>query len=536
MTVYQEFCNTVKRFPRNPFLHIPSLASEPYADGPIDYSYEEMLSEADRIATTYKTAGYRNGDRIGLVLDNRAEAFIHFLALNSLGISAVPINSGFMPAEILYVVKHGDVLLVVSLPEYLESIQSAIGDIPVVSSKDFFDIPAASQAGRPYSPADHTTEAAMLYTSGTTGKPKGCMLSNEYFLIFGRWYASLGGLVDIENGCERLLTPLPLVHMNALVVSFTTMIVTGGCLIQLDRFHASTWWQVVRESGATALHYLGVMPAILLNLPETEDDDIGHQIKFGFGAGCDPRHHARFEKRFGFPLVEGWAMTESGAGGALHCQNEPRHVGTRCFGRATDGVDARLIDDKGNDVKPGQPGELLVRATGDDPRRGFFSGYYKNEEETRAIWEGGWLHTGDIARQGEDGSYHFVDRKKNVIRRSGENIAAVEVESVLFDVSPVVNAGVAPVPDEIRGDEVMACIVLDPDMEPGEATAREIFHFCMERMAYYKVPGYITFQKRLPLTPTGKVQRGELKALCRDLLERGECHDLRNLKRRPKRA
>jgi acyl-CoA synthetase (AMP-forming)/AMP-acid ligase II len=360
------------------------------------------------------------------------------------------------------------------------------------------------------------------------------MLSNEYFLRFGDWYASLAGMVTLQPGKERLLTPLPLVHVNALAVSLMVMIKTGGCLIQLDRFHPKTFWQVVRDSRATALHYLGVMPAILLNFDETDEDNIGVQVKFGFGSGSDPKHQGRFEKRFGFPLVEGWAQTECGAGGALHCQDEPRHVGTRCFGRVTKDVEVRLVDEQGNDVAQGLPGEVLVRAAGSNPRRGFFSGYYKNEEESQKVWEGGWLHTGDVAKQSEDGSFHFVDRKKNVIRRSGENIAAVEVEGVMFQSIAVANGGVAPVPDEIRGDEVMAIVILNEGYEPTETTAREIFDFCMEKLMYYKVPGYIAFKESLPLTATEKVQRAELKILCRELVEQGDCFDLRDYKKRPK--
>jgi acyl-CoA synthetase (AMP-forming)/AMP-acid ligase II len=536
LTVYQEFCNTVGDYSSNPFLHIPALATKSYASGPVDYSYEVMLSEVKAVAQVYRDAHYGAGHRVGLVLDNRADAIIHFLALNSLGVSIVPINSGFTTAEIHYVIEHSDLLIVVSLPEYIDAIRDASGSIEVVSSVVFSEVVNAPNSDIEKREPSESTEAAILYTSGTTGKPKGCMLSNEYFLEFGHWYASLGGLCTMERGKERLITPLPLVHMNALAVSLMATIVTGGCLIQLDRFHPSTWWQTVRESKATALHYLGVMPAILLNFPDSPKDDLGYQIKFGFGAGSDPKHQARFEKRFGFPLVEGWAMTECGAGGGLHCQNEPRHVGTRCFGRVTDKVEARLIDDGGKDVEQGLPGELLVRARGENSHRGFFSGYYKNGEETKVVWEGGWLHTGDVARQGEDGSYHFVDRKKNVIRRSGENIAAVEVEGVMLQAPQVDNTAVAPVPDEMRGDEVMACVVLKRGCSPSEETAREIFDFCMERLSYYKVPGYIAFQQVLPMTATEKIQRSELKALCNELVDLGECFDLRDMKKRSKRV
>ena len=202
---------------------------------------------------------------------------------------------------------------------------------------------------------EFSTECALLYTSGSTGKPKGCVLDNDYFIQQGLWYRSLDGHISLQEGAERLLTPLPLSHMNAMSVSTIVMLMTGGCLIQLDRFHPSTWWRSVRDSQATALHYLGVLPAILLALPEDEADDFSDQIRFGFGAGVNPAHHARFEKRFGFPLIEAWAMTECGAGGAIIANNEPRHVGQCCFGKPLPIIEWQLVDEAKQPVYKGVP-------------------------------------------------------------------------------------------------------------------------------------------------------------------------------------
>ena len=377
----------------------------------------------------------------------------------------------------------------------------------------------------------------MLYTSGTTGTPKGCMLNNEYFTCMGEWYANIDGYCRLAYAEERMLTPLPLVHMNALC-SMMAMIMSGGCIIQLDRFHASSWWETVRESRATCLHYLGVIPAILLNQPETAHDNMGRQIKFGFGAGVDPKHLQRFEQRFGFPLVEGWAMTETGTYVCITANKEPRHIGTRCIGKAPDVIEYRLVDEEGNNVAEGEPGELLIRASGDNPRKGFFSGYYKNPEETAKVWEGGYFHTGDVVRISADGSFHFVDRRKNIIRRSGENIAAVEVENVLFQHPLVANCAVAPVYDETRGEEVGVCVILDTSSEEytGSETelAETLFAFCAERLIYYKVPAWYLFVAELPMTASQKLQRGEIKALVNKLVEEGRCIDLRERKRRKK--
>jgi acyl-coenzyme A synthetase/AMP-(fatty) acid ligase len=386
------------------------------------------------------------------------------------------------------------------------------------------------KSGRP----DSDAECGLLYTSGTTGRPKGCVLPNEYFINAGHWYTSVGHLMALQQGVERMLTPLPFFHMNAMACSTLAMITCGGCLIPLDRFHPKTWWASVRESRATVFHYLGVMPAMLMGAPESVDDKC-HHVKFGFGAGVDRRLHATFEARFGVPLIEGWAMTETGNGVVLVAADEPRHVGTNSCGRPSPEIELRVVDEDGKDVDVDVSGELLVRRAGPNPRFGFFREYLKDPDATAEAWTGGWFHSGDVVRRGADGTIHFVDRKKNVIRRSGENISAVEVESVLMQHPAVKQVAVAATPDPIRGDEVIACIV--PHVAPAtrramEQTAAEIVSWCLDRLAYYKAPGYVAFVTALPLTSTQKVQRGQLKELVRSIAATPDCIDTRTMKKR----
>ena len=541
-TVYAEFLKTVGKVSAQAFLHIPRQASREYCPAAIDYTYAQALQAVNTLSEQYAGAGYGYGQRVAVMLDNRAEFFLHFLALNKLGASVVPVNSGFLPREIAYVINHSDACLVLCLPRYREKVQTALAGrdtaMPIADTESMSQLPSCASAPATGTP-DRETEVAVLYTSGTTGTPKGCMLNNEYFTCMGQWYADIDGYCRLTYGEERMLTPLPLVHMNALC-SMMAMIMSGGCIIQLDRFHASTWWETVREANATCLHYLGVIPAILLNQPETAGDNLGQQVKFGFGAGVDPKHLQRFEQRFGFPLVEGWAMTETGTYVCITANKEPRHIGTRCIGKAPDVIEYRLVDEEGNDVGAGAPGELLIRARGDNPRKGFFSGYYKNPEETAKVWEGGYFHTGDVVRISEDGSFHFVDRRKNIIRRSGENIAAVEVENVLFQHPAVANCAVTPIYDETRGEEVGVCIILNetavPEQASMETTAGILYDFCNERLIYYKVPAYFLFVTELPMTASQKLQRGEIKALAGRLVEEGHCIDLRERKRKRKDA
>ena len=534
-SVYEAFCHSVRLYGDRPLLHIPAVASRTYADSSIDYSYEEMAKAVGAQKAAYAAAGYGRGHRVALLLENRAEFFVHWFALNGLGASVVPVNGEMTTDEIGWLLGHSESCLAVVLPEQVAAIETAIAAVdlglPVVDVSANTPLPPSASPAEQKAP-DAETECALLYTSGSTGKPKGCVLSNEYYLVCGEWYRGIGGLCSVEEGVERLLTPLPLVHMNAMACSSMVMLLTGGCIIQLDRFHPSSWWQTVRDSAATIIHYLGVMPAIFLNMPE-DPDDTNHRVKFGFGAGVNPRHHAPFEKRFDIPLIEGWAMTETGCSCAIVASREPRHVGTSCFGWPSESTETKLVDEAGKEVPKGESGELLVRVRGDNPRRGFFTEYLKDPKATAEAWEGGYLHTGDVVREGEDGQLHFVDRRKNVIRRSGENISALEVEATLSEHPLVAQVAVAPVPDEIRGDEVMSAIILQEGARADDETADEIFQHCYDALLYFKAPGYVAFLEELPLTASQKPKRAELKTLCRTLVEQGKCFDLRSLKRRP---
>jgi acyl-CoA synthetase (AMP-forming)/AMP-acid ligase II len=536
-TVYQAFAEHARRQPASEFLCIEPVTAEAYGIAPGTLRYGEVLAQVDALRERYAAAGYGHGHRAGLLLDNRPAFFLHWFALNALGVSVVPINAELRSAELRYLLAHSELCLAISLTEHIDSLREAADPaaVPVLLPPDHDGPvpPAPRPAPNADEPISRASECALLYTSGTTGQPKGCVLSNDYYLLAGEWYARIGGLCALREGQERLVTPLPLTHMNAMAYSAMAMVVTGGCLVQLDRFHPGSWWRTVRDTRATVVHYLGVMPAMLLGAaPSSTDRE--HAVRFGFGAGVDRRQQAAFEQRFGFPLLEAWAMTETGAGAVIIANHEPRRVGQSCFGRAEAAVQWRLVGEVGSDVPTGQPGELWVRASGRDPKRGFFTEYLKDPEATAEAWDQGWFHTGDLVRADADGQMYFVDRKKNVIRRSGENISAVEVESVLAQHPRVAAVAVAAAPDAVRGDEVLACVVRrDPVPEEDlQSLAAQITQHALRQLAYYKAPGYVAFVDALPLTPSQKVQRAQLKALAARLPGQAHCVDTRVLKRR----
>ena len=529
---------SARRFPNHDALHIPLSACKHYSSQEITLSYDELERAISQATELWRQTGVTG--RVALILENRPEFFIHWLALNALGISVIPINHEMPDAEIPYYLEHGEAIAVLTLESHRTRLVNVVDAlttaIPVITQEQISALDLGDVAAMPDSLADINRECALLYTSGSTGKPKGCLLNNDYFIQQGIWYQSLGGHIALREGCERLLTPLPLSHMNAMSVSTMAMFMTGGCLIQLDRFHPGTWWQSLRESKATALHYLGVLPAILLALPEDAQDDFSTQIRFGFGAGVNPAHHERFEKRFGFPLVEAWAMTECGAGGAIIASEDPRHVGHCCFGKPLPAIEWQLVDERKQPVANGEPGELRVRARGTDTQKGYFSGYLKNPEATAEIWADGWLNTGDVVVELEDGNLAFVDRRKNIIRRSGENISALEIEAALGDHPAIKSAIATAVPDEMRGDEVALCVILNNSVDSSLETARSIQKIALEKLVYFKAPGWILFAEALPVTAANKPKRADIKQFAKTRVANSDAYDLRAYKTRKKLA
>ncbi|MBH1973861.1 MAG: AMP-binding protein [Rhodobacteraceae bacterium] len=528
-TIHGLFATAAARWPDRPMLNVTPGTGQVYGIAAGEISYADAALRVDSLARAFQRLGFGSGMRIALLMENRPDFFLYFLALNRLGASVVPINPDLRAAELTYLIGHAEPAAVLAIPARVADLSAAVAAAhlvcPVASSVGGLVSPRANAIVAHRNPDPTEREAAVLYTSGTTGQPKGCVLANSYFLEVARWYANLGGIGQLTTKGERMLTPLPIFHMNAMAYSFMAMLAVGGCLTALDRFHPKTWWADVAASGATCLHYLGVMPSILMALPETPQDR-AHTARFGFGAGVDPNLQAAFEARFGFPLVEGWAMTETGAGAVIAANRPDRLIGCACLGRPGPELEVRIEDSEG---QAAAQGELLVRRAGPNPRLGFFTEYYKDPQATAEAWAGGWLHTGDIVRQDASGNLFFVDRKKNVIRRSGENIAAVEVESILRSHPEVLAAGVAAVPDALRGDEVFACLRV---ATPRPGLAEDIASWALAQMAYYKVPAYIAFVEALPLTATQKIQRAELKTLALALLSDPATVATGHLKRR----
>jgi acyl-CoA synthetase (AMP-forming)/AMP-acid ligase II len=329
-TVFAVFMATAERWPDHAFLCAPPAPNRAYHPAGVELTYGQTRNAVLAVRERYAAAGYGHGHRVALLMENRPEFFSHYLALNALGCAIVPINPDYRHDEMLYQMDHSEAELAVVVSRRLADLEAVAHDrakpLPVVDAeRPLADLPKPATARRAGAPALES-ECSLLYTSGTTGRPKGCILTNLYSLTSGAWYRDLGGRLAIEHGRERIINPLPLFHMNSQVLTATCMMLTANCLVLPERFSPTRWWADVVNSGATAIHYLGGMPPLLLNQPVTADKR-AHRVKFGLGAGIEPALHAEFEKRFGFPLVEVWGMTETGR--ILSDNVQPRRISTR---------------------------------------------------------------------------------------------------------------------------------------------------------------------------------------------------------------
>lgn len=535
-TAYDAFLATAEDYPEKSFLCVPDGTPEERKAQVrfTEYDFKTVRERVESFRDLFSRSGIGHGHRVALLLGNRAEYIFCFFALNSLGAWAVPVNPENTAEEMLYQISHSDIDIGITTNARLADFESVVkrfnADVAVYAIENLPDTltvrPRDLEPGAP----DRSTIAAVLYTSGTTGKPKGCLISNLYCLNAGAWYLTRGGHQSIEFGEGRLFNPFPVHHMNAGVVSLLAMVFSASCLILWDRFHPKTWWRDVVATRASAMHYMGLIPPVLVK-QDPVPDERRHQIKFAFGAGVDPDIHVEFEERFGIPLIEVFGMTETGR--TISNSIEPRYINTRAFGRPGDGLEAMIADDSDNPLPVDTPGNLLLRFAGPNPRYGFFSGYLNDEKATEDAWRGGWFHTGDICRQSADGMLYFVDRKKNIIRRSGENIAAAEVEAAIAAHPSVNTVACLPTPDDMRDEEVMACVVLQPGVASDRNTAESIFEHCYKQISYFKTPGWIVFRDELPTTYTAKIQKSLIFAPGEEPTATPRSFDFRDRKRRP---
>jgi crotonobetaine/carnitine-CoA ligase len=340
----------------------------------------------------------------------------------------------------------------------------------------------------------------MLFTSGTTAAPKGVLLTHANWL----WSGERATHMLMTDPTDRFLTVLPAFHVNAQSTTLLAALTVGARAIFVEEYHATQYWGQVRRHGATRISLVAMLVRTLLAQPATYEDRDHALRTVIYSINIPTEEKERFETRFGVRLQNAYGLTEAMTTVAIAPLYGPRRWPS--IGRPAIDREVRIVDEEGQAVPMGETGEILVKGI---PGRTLMKGYYKDGTATEAALEGGWLHTGDNGRFDEKGYLYFVDRKKDVIKRGGENVSATEVESVLAEHPGIAAAAVIGIPDAIRDEAVMAFVV----PEQGCAlTAEQVAAYCSQRLARFKVPTIIEFRDELPQTSIGKVEKKRLRA------------------------
>lgn len=478
------------------------------------YTYHDMNRYADRCANAFLRQGVEKGDKISIMLPNCPEYIWIWWGSAKIGAVEVPINTSYKGEFLRHLVDQSDSKILFLDHDYLDRLKliednlkklkkvvvlggltkedAHASTIPLMSWEDFFDAPETPVDIKIY-PHDPQN---IIYTSGTTGLSKGALGPHKFWIVVAEQLLPLreGGRDDI------FYTFLPLYHMNGQCLTTITALLAEGQMVLSDKFSASRFWDEIKKYQATQFNYLGAVIPILEKQPE-RPDDIDNTIKIAFGAGCPQAVMERFEKRFGCKCMEGFGMTEIGI--PVHTTLTDRRPGS--CGKPLPIYEIKLVDDEDNEVPPGVPGEIIFR-----PKEPFtmMLGYYNMPDKTLETYRNLWFHTGDLAKRDEDGYLYFEDRKKDSLRRRGENISSFEVERAINAHPKVLESAAVAVRAEMPEDEVKICVVL----KPGETLApEELIAFAAERMPYFAVPRFVEFMDALPKTPTERVQKYLLK-------------------------
>jgi crotonobetaine/carnitine-CoA ligase len=486
-----------------------ALGERPYMSvGETSRTFVGMRDAVARTAGSFAAAGVTRGDRVAIISENRRELVDAWFACAWLGASLVPLNTATRGPQLEHVLANsGPRVLAVqaelfrhldfvdSLPPELDRIWLLGGERTSWRGIAVDVFPEAGDAIPPVRVEPGET-VSILYTSGTTGPSKGVMCPQAQFYWWARGTAAmLGGLSEDDV----LYTCLPLFHTNALNACIQALI--HGCRIVVGpRFSASAFWSRVAEADATVTYLLGAMVSILAKQPHSPADT-AHRVRVALAPATPAELHEVFRERFGVTIRDGFGMTETNA--VIGARDGRQHPGTMGF--VMPGYEAKILDELDEEVPDGTPGELALRA---DQPFAFATGYWRMPEKTVEAWRNLWFHTGDRAVRDADGSFRFLDRMKDAIRRRGENISAWEVEQVLVSHPDVAAAAVVPVPSELGEDEVMAFVVPRGGALP---QPEDVIRHCEPRLAYFAVPRYLEFVDELPLTENGKVRKFVLR-------------------------
>jgi long-chain acyl-CoA synthetase len=498
------------RQPRVPFL----LAPEPGTS--IDYA--TLRASCRAFSALLAARGIDPGATVSFMLENGASATTIFLGAMYGGYVVSPINLHAQDAQLEYTLAHSDTRAVFATAKNrarLEAIGAKGGaqfDVFEIDA-DGVELSAAasdSKRARAAVARDHDAgsiipgqPAMLMYTSGTTGVPKGALLSHPNMLSAGHAVAQSLALTP----ADRVLSSLPLYHINGQCIATVAPLVSGGSIVMPHRFSASRWWPLVEQYRPTWLNMVPTIIAYLLNGAQLSPGQAiaCRSVRFGRSASAPlpPEQHRAFEERFGISVIEAMGLTEC----ASVAFSNPLERSARKYGSPGKplGVEARVVDPQGKTLGPGERGEIELRGAN------VMLGYYKAQDATAgALRGGGWLATGDLGYRDADGYYFITGRLKELIIKGGENIAPREIDEALLSHPAVLEAAAVGVPDPAYGQEILACVVVKPGTT---CTEDDLRAHCLRTLGRYKTPRYLRLVAQLPKGPSGKVQRLKLVEL-----------------------
>ena len=458
-------------------------------DSQVELTYAEVARRVDAVAGQFAAAGVRRGDVVAVMLPNRVELLLALLAAWRLGAAVTPVNPVFTPNEAGYqIADSGAKLLIATAPDASYGVRALAAD-------DLATEPAGTLPAPDTRPGDL---ALLIYTSGSTGRPKGVMLDHANLVAMG---ASLGQAMMLSPDDNCLLV-LPLFHVNAILVSCLAPMMAGAQVTILPRFAPDTFLAAISRYRAT---YFSAVPTIYARLAELPEDQLGDTSSVRFAVcGAAPVSREllrRSEARFGFPIIEGYGLTEGTCASAVNPLDGVRKPGT--VGVALPGQQVATMRPDGSFAAAAEPGEVVIRGAN------VMRGYLNRPEATAEAIVDGWLHTGDVGVLDAEGYLTIVDRIKDMIIRGGENIYPQEIESVLARHDAVLEAAVIGAPHEVYGEVPVAYLVTYPG---ATVTAGELLALCRGNLTKVKVPVAVNIVRALPKNPVGKTDKPALRA------------------------
>ncbi len=483
-------------------------------------TYGELKLYADRLEDWFEAQGVLPGARVALFLNNGLAMSSLFLAIMAAGRVVTPVNLLAQGSQLAYVLEHCEADVLITSEEHLERVESALAAAPIKPrivkiDPDSIDWPAAiprtnSTIEGQQGTTSHTTlgpsaTALMMYTSGTTGKPKAAMMTHSNLIYAASQVARWHGL----GPDDRVLSALPLYHINGQVIATVTPLYSGGSIVAPRRFSASSWWQDVERFACTWINLVPTIVAYLLNQADSGEaiDRVRaacKTVRFGrcASAPLPADHHRLFEQQFGIPLIEAMGMTESSS--VVFCNPMPPGLRKSGTPGLPVGVEVRIVSKDGRDLPDMQQGEIWFRGPN------VMQGYFKSPEQTRdAFSADGWLRTGDLGHRDADGYFFITGRLKELIIKGGENIAPREIDEALLKHPSVLEAAAVGIAHPSYGQDILACVVLRDDVQVEGSVALLLEH-CRRELGPFKTPAQIRIVQSLPKGPSGKIQRMKL--------------------------